>query len=164
MQFATLLGCGAVLAVALVSHHALRTDGPPLPAPANAAPQPPDGHYALVVEGDASRLAITHAVLKTDPWAGIPTDLTSEFQLEIRDRDGAELASVPLDLSRFDTDPAHIGQPLVVSGCEVRDTRVALLINVPRYGEAAEYRFVRGGRVLGTAAAAAVQAMAGDAR
>jgi len=160
MHLATLLGCGAVLAVAIASHAALRhTPTPPAEPPAPAAAV---GHYALVVEGDATRLAITHAVVKASPWAGVPTGLTSLFQLSIRDAAGAELASVPIDLSRFDTDPTHVGRPLVVEGCEVRDTRIALLVNVPRYTEAAEYRIVNGERLLGTAPAATVKTMAGD--
>src|SRR5262249_17078788 len=36
------------------------------------------GHLVLVIEGDVTRLRITHAVAKPDRWAGVPKGLTSE--------------------------------------------------------------------------------------
>ena len=97
----------------------------------------------LVVEGDRNALTITHASHKTDPWAGVPKGLTSDFELAIRDRQGDVLLTIPLDVSHFATGAADVGQPVRVEGCVVRDSRIAMLVNVPVVPGAASYAFRR---------------------
>jgi len=136
------------------------------------APPPPlaDGHYVLVVEGDRNGLKVTHASRKQDPWAGVPKGFTSNWRLVVLDAADRMLAEVPLDVSAFDTSPAAVGKPLRVEGCEVRDSRIGMLVNAPRFDAAASYRFERrdaGGDepvVLGTYDAALVRRLAEDVR
>src|SRR5262249_34998451 len=127
MHPATLVGCGLLVAIAGL---ALRSPSPPFQTPtAISGPQDPAaGHLVLVVEGTVATLAITHAVAKADPWAGVPEGLTSAFALCLLGDGDRELTRVPLDLSLFDTDPAAIGKPVRVAGCEVRNSRIALLV------------------------------------
>jgi hypothetical protein len=117
------------------------------------------GHLVLVIEGDVTQLRITHAVQKPDRWAGVPKGLTSEFALVVQDQKGKGLVRVPIDLSAFETDPAKIGTPVVVNGCEVRSTSIGVLLNVPSLPDAARYVIVRDKATLGTATAAELDAL-----
>ena len=163
MQSSHLLAAGALLAgLGLVL--APRDDGT---AAAPIVPPPPpeaNGHFALVVEGDRDRLTVTAANHKQDPWAGVPKGFSSTWTLSIRDAAGQELASVPLDLSKFDLDPAHKGKPLRVQGCIVKDSRIAMLANVPSFPNAASYTFLRGETAIGTVEGATVRQLAGGGR
>ncbi|MEE2885814.1 MAG: hypothetical protein VX951_00145, partial [Planctomycetota bacterium] len=78
-----------------------------------------------------------------------PTSRTSPYQIELLDAGGQVLGSYPLDLSLFDMNPARVGKPLRVQGCQVRDTRVAALANVPYLAKAVSLRILRGNRVFG---------------
>jgi hypothetical protein len=71
-----------------------------------------------------------------------------------------------MDLSVFDLDPAHAGAGLRVQGCLVTDTRVATLVSVPRWAEAAAIELRHGATVLGRIAGAELQALvrAGESR
>lgn len=158
MQPSLALGCGVVIAA--VCYH-LATPLPPATPP--QAPVNP-GHLTLVVEGNVQRLDITHAVAKPDPWGGIPTGLTSAFELRIEGADGSTFARVPVDLSRFATDPSRIGKPPVVTGCDVKDSRIGILMNVPDHPTAARYVFVHGEQIVGEVPAARVRALTGGGR
>ena len=165
MNTTPLLGAAALLAAAgwlWLDGATPRTMLPPPPPPVA------DGHYVLVVEGDRNALAVTHANRKTDPWAGVPKGFTSAWMLVIRDDRGAMLAEVPLDVTPFATGAGELGKPVRVEGCVVRDSRVAMLVNVPRFAAAASYAFTRvdGGRTvaLGAVAAETVRELAGDLR
>ncbi|MCB9879071.1 MAG: hypothetical protein H6835_15860 [Planctomycetes bacterium] len=142
---------------------------PTVSQPAMPAPPQADGHYVLVVEGDRTALAVTTAVAKSSPWAGAPKGLTSTWRLTIRDAAAALLADVPLDVSPFDTDAAALGRPVQVTGDEVRDARIGMLVNAPRFAAAASYTFSRpvedGSRaVIGQVSGAAVRELAGETR
>jgi len=117
---------------------------PPLPV-AQPLPEPPqpNGHFALVVEGDRDRLAITHANGKAAPWAGVPKGFTSAWRLTVLGAGGQILAEVPLDVSAFDVSADRKGGPVQVTGCIVRDPRIVMLVNAPRFAEAAVYTFDR---------------------
>jgi hypothetical protein len=156
------LPLGAFAALAGIGMYFAAAGGP---AP-ERTPQGPEaaGHYAFVVQGDRSQLTITHAVAKPDPWAGVPKGFSSEWSLSIRDARGGELARVPLDLTKFDLQPERQGKPVVVEGCIVRDSKVAMLANAPAYPTAASYVFLRGELQVGTVAAATVQQLAGGGR
>src|SRR5262245_50654942 len=117
------------------------------------------GHFVLVTEGDVTRLRITQAVAKPDRWAGVPKGLTSEFALVVQDQQGKDLVRVPIDLSAFETDPAKVGTPVVVNGCEVRSASIGVLLNVPSLPDAARYVIVRGKATLGGATAAELDAL-----
>jgi len=136
-------------------------------APANSAlavPPPATGHFVLVVEGDRDRLSITHASHKADPWAGVQKGLSSNWSLSILDDKGAELSVVPLDMSKFDLEPARKGQPVRVEGCEVHDARIAMIANVPSLAAASAYVFTRGETTVGTIDATTVNQLAGVGR
>jgi hypothetical protein len=112
--------------------------------------QPPDvrGHLILQTEGDARALDVTRITVKPDPFGHL-AGVQSEFAIELRDAAGRLLGSYPLELDRFDMDPAHVGRDLRVEGCVIVDTRVAALVNVPDFVAAAELRILRGAQVLG---------------
>ena len=122
----------------------------------------------LVVEGDRDQLAITHASAKPDPWAGVPKGFSSRWTLTVKDERGATLAEVPLDVSKFAVGAAEKGRPLRVEGCIVRDSHIAMLVNVPRFDAAATYTLTRIDgdtvHVLGTATGAHVLDLAGIGR
>ena len=148
MHATHLLIVGAALAA--FGWFAASSGGPSAPAqpllpPAQPlpVPPPPSGHYALVVEGDRDRLAITHANGKAAPWAGVPKGFTSAWTLTVLGADGQILAEVPLDVSAFDVSADRQGGPVQVTGCVVRDPRIVMLVNVPRFAEAAVYTFDR---------------------
>lgn len=162
-------------ALALAATTLLLGGGPQAAHAPNTPPQDPltppraDGHYVLVVQGDRNGLTITHANRKVDPYAGTPKGLTSDWRLTIHDAAGALLADVPLDVSPFDTRPEAVGRGVRVEGCQVHDSHIAMLVNAPRFAEAASYRFARGAAgtrevVLGTYDAALVRALAEDVR
>lgn len=162
---------GGVLLIAAIGWFATGSgpnsgDQPPVQPPAE--PPVADGHFALVVQGDRDQLTITHAVPKTDPWAGVPKGLTSSYTLRIRDAGGALLAEIPIDLSHFDLAADRKGGAVKVEGCEVRDPHVTTLVNAPRFAEAASYAFMRrdiGGEVaLGSVTGEQVQNLAGGGR
>ena len=129
-----------------------------------ATPPPATGHFVFVIEGDRDRLNVTHASHKADPWAGVQKGLQSDWTLTVRDDAGTELVAMPLDMSKFDLDPARKGKPLQVQGCVVSDSRVAMLANVPCFATAATYVFTRGEVEVGTIEANAVNQLAGGGR
>jgi hypothetical protein len=123
----------------------------------------PRGHWILQIEGDALALEVTCVTRKPDPF-GHQAGIRSPFAIEIRDAGGAALGRFPLELDRFDLDPAHFGRPPQVAGCEIRDTRVAALANVPDLAGAAELVILRGEAVLGRTAPARLQALLAEER
>lgn len=165
MNLASALGCSAALAALIVT----LAPRPLSPAtPATVATQDPvaaaRGHLILIVQGNVQQLAITHAVAKTDPWGGAPKGLQSAFAVRLLGADDEELLTVPVDLSRFDTDPAHIGQKARVQGCEIRNSAIALSINVPRLATVRRYEFTRDGKPIGSTDAATVLRQIGEVR
>ena len=111
------------------------------------------GHLILQVEGDVTSpevMWITPKKAAYNPVRGTQ----SEFQLELLDGLGRVLGSYPLDLTHFDLNPANIGKPLKVHGCEVRDTKIATIVNVPFLVAATSLRIRRGKAVLSTLEAA----------
>lgn len=163
MQLSQLLGAGVAFAALGLYISADRGSGT---SAAGAPPEVPEavGHYALVVEGDRDQLNITAAVAKADPWAGVPKGFTSNWSLSIRDAKGAELANVPLDLSKFDLSPQAKGRPRAAEGCIVIDSHVAMLTNVPAFADATSYTFLRDRTVVGTVDGATVRQLAGGGR
>jgi hypothetical protein len=142
-------------------------------APEAAMPSPPpptiaNGHYVLVVEGDRNGLTITHASLKEAPWAGVPKGLATHWDLAIHGDRGELLAEIPLDLSHFALGAEDLGS-VHVQGCVVKNSQIAMLVNVPAFAAATSYTFRRpgddGGRVvLGTVPGETVRTLAGGGR
>lgn len=163
MQLSHLLGAGLVLA-SLGLFFSARDGAAPTAAGTPPPPVAADGHYVFVVEGDRDHLTISHANHKTDPWAGVPKDFTSTWSLSVRDGNGEELANVPLDMSKFDLSPRAKGKPLQSHGDVVVDARVAMLANVPCFGNTATYTFLREQTEVGSVDAATVQKLAGGGR
>jgi hypothetical protein len=112
-------------------------------------PTPASGHLVLVVEGDAAGLRVTHITIKQVPYNPI-RGLDRPWSVALVRGDGLELGRFPVDLSRFDLDPAHIGQPLRVEGDVVWDTKVATIVNVPWFADAEQLVFRSQERVLST--------------
>lgn len=169
MQVLPVLGAGACAALFVFAWPAdaaapTPTHAATASAPAAAASATADGHLVLIVQGDRDQLAIAGAVPKTDPWAGVPKGMTSDWRLEIRAADQSLLASVPLDVTPFATDPQAQHRPLRVEGCLVIDSRIAMLVNAPHFAEAASYTFHRGNVLLGTTSAEQVAKLAGGGR
>ena len=75
-----------------------------------------------------------------------PTRIDSPYQAVLFNRAGRQLGSYAIDLSQFDLDPARVGKPLRVTGCEVRDTKVAAIVNVPYLANARSIEIRRAGR------------------
>lgn len=114
----------------------------------------PSGHLILQVEGDARALQVTRITRKPDPHNPV-VGVSSAYAVVVQDAAGVELGRYPLDLSRFDLDPARIGQAPRVAGCEVWDARVAMLTNVPDFAGAARLELRRGDVLLGAVEGAA---------
>jgi len=165
-----LVGAAALTVVGALSWSVRQDDAPrPAAAEGDAATPTAAGHYVLVVEGDRDALDVTFARAKRAPWAGAPKGLDSAWRLVVEAADGAALADVPLDVRRFATDAASKGAPAVVRGCVVVESRIGMLVNVPRFAEAARYRFTRRDErgaptVLGVVAATRVRELAEDPR
>ncbi|MCA8957985.1 MAG: hypothetical protein KDC87_18060 [Planctomycetes bacterium] len=147
MRIHLLLGALGVAAVA--GTLALRPGSPDAPPPPSSALAPPAdiGHLILQLEGDVRALQVVHLTPK--PSAFNPTYRPSPFSIDLYDQAGNRLGSYPLDLSRFDTDPLRVGQPLRVEGCEVRDPHIAMLANIPYLPDACSIRICRGDKELG---------------
>lgn len=121
-----------------------------LPGSAGSGVRPPPeakGHWVVLVEGDARALGATALVTKPDPFGG--STVASDAAIVVRDAEGRELGSYPLDLSHFDLDPAHVGLATRVDGCAVRETKVSVLATLPAVPGAATLEFRRGERLLG---------------
>lgn len=143
-----LLGAAAVAVVAALSSDVMRARGQRPAADGatsalEAAASPQSGHYVLVVEGDRDALDVTFARTKHTPWAGAPKGLESSWRLAVLAADGGALADVPLDVRRFATDVASKGKPPAVRGCVVVESKIGMLVTVPRFAGAARYRFSR---------------------
>lgn len=128
-----------------------------------SAPEP-QGHLILQVEGDARALRVTRITPKPDA-CGLAR-IESPYSVVVRDAAGRELGRVPLDLSKFDLDPARVGGALRVEGCVVHDTRVATLVNVPHWPTASRVEILDGERIVGalTATEYATLVEAGERR
>lgn len=113
-----------------------------------AAPRRPFGHLILQIEGDANGLRVTWITPKQSAYN--PSTRTSPYRIELLDADGMVAGVYPLDLSQFDMNPARVGKPLRVQGCEIRDTRVATIANVAFLAGATAARIMRGNRQLGS--------------
>ncbi len=121
------------------------------------------GHLILVVEGDATRLYVSHIAAKPAPYNPVRNS-ESTWSVAVIGENGSELGRFPLDLSLFDLDPAHVGQPLRVEGDVVRDTRVATLVSIPRFAEAEELVFRIDRQVVGRVPAENYSRMIGKVR
>jgi len=177
MQLSHLLGTGILIAAISVlargdtapansSDRAAR--GPAAPAPLPAPPAA-DGHYALVVEGDRTGLAVTFASKKAAPWGGIPKGFESNWHVLVLDAAGDEITKVPLDVRPFATGANALGKPVRVHGCVVVDSKIGMLVNVPAYAAAASYVFQRADAdnvvtQIGTTSAAVVRELARGGR
>jgi hypothetical protein len=122
-------------------------------------PQDPAGHLVLVITGDARALQVTAAVRKPDPFGGVPKGLKSDWSLSLRDAQGKELGSYPLDLSHFDMDPANVGKPPRVVGDTFRSTTVALPVNVPDFPLLDRIVILHGQQQLGAIDGTALRAL-----
>jgi hypothetical protein len=150
------------------SHESGQGAPPTVTTPPPAPPATADGHFVLVVEGDRNALTIGHAQHKVAPWAGVQKGLTSNWLLAIHGERGELLAEVPLDVSHFAVGAAEQGT-LQVEGCVVRNSRIAMLVNVPAFATATTYTMSRpddAGRrvILGTIDGATVRTLAGGGR
>ncbi|MCK5942385.1 MAG: hypothetical protein KAI24_10480 [Planctomycetes bacterium] len=178
MQTSHLFGAAALVVVAAVlvgERHAAGDPATPAaapvvaPSPAPVGPPEADGHFVLVVEGDRNGLDVTFASRKAAPWAGVPKGFTSNWQLTVLDAADRQLAQVPLDVRPFATDAGSLGKPARVRGCIVVDSKIGMLVNVPRFAEAHAYRFSRTEprgdvTLLGTVTGDRVRELAGGGR
>ena len=143
MHTPRIVGAAAAAVVALLLAEQQHAAPAATPRAAARTPASADGHYVLVVEGDRDGLDVTFASRKDAAWAGAPKGFTSSWRLLVVDDAGAELAEVPLDVRPFATGVNSKGKPAVVHGCVVVDSKIGMLVNAPRYAQAASYRFSR---------------------
>ena len=122
MQHPLALASGVLGVAAVLGTLAL----PPRPT----TPPPPNGHLVLVIEGDAKGLEVTHVTAKADPYNRVYGPKTSH-EIALFDRNGTELGRYPLDLSKFDLDPANVGKPVRSEGCTIIESKVVMLTNIP---------------------------------
>lgn len=157
---------GAVIGTAVLIDRSPQNPAPPAPVPyapatddsAPAQPRNTDiGHLVLQIEGDANALGVTWITPKTSGYN--KQRITSPYSVVLLGGRGDVLGSYPLDLAPFDLDPLRVGQPLKVTGCEVRDTRVATLHSVPYLDGLDSIQIRRGGRLLGRVAGVDLQRM-----
>jgi hypothetical protein len=111
------------------------------------------GHLFLIVQGDANGLRVTGAVAKGAPCGAQPKGLNSDWEVRVLGPSGSVLHTQPLDLSGFDMDPTHVGRPDQATGCVVRSTHVAMLVNVPAFAQATAIEFVCRGTGKGSCTA-----------
>lgn len=116
------------------------------------------GHYVLLIEGNVSNLHVAKMFPKASGYNQVST--RSEFTVDLFDGNGGILGSYPLDLSQFETDAAKIGRGIRVQGCEVRDTNIAALINVPHFANTTRIQVRRGRIVLSEIGAAQIAQLA----
>ncbi len=142
MKFTLLLPVAAAAAIGIAALSTLSA------LPNEGATAQPRGHLILQIEGDANGLRVVRVTPKPDPLGHL-ADVPSTHRVVVRLRDGGELASVPLDLSHFDLDPANVGRDASVTGCVVRETCVAALANVPHFDGDVVVEIRAGARVVG---------------
>ncbi len=140
------LAAGLLGVVAVFGTLALVPRPPTTPDP--AFPTGPNGHLILLIEGDARGLRVTHITAKRDDYNPVHGD-KSPYQVVVHDKNHKVLGRYPLDLSRFDLDPKNVGKPLRVEGCEVIDTKVAMLTNIPWFPNASFLEIERNGVSVG---------------
>jgi hypothetical protein len=147
MQHQLALATGALgVAVVLGTLVLLPRSDPPAIPPASK------GHLVLLIEGDAHGLRITHITAKRDPYNPV-YGARPPHDIVLYDQNARELGRYPLDLSRFDLDPANAGKPPRVQGCEVIDTKVVLLANIPWLPNASFLEIEKGTTSVGELAA-----------
>lgn len=126
MQHQLALATGALGVVAVLGTLALLPRSTTRPA----IPPASKGHLVLLIEGDARGLRVAHITAKRDPYNPV-YGMKQPHEIVLYDQNAQALGRYPLDLSKFDLDPANVGKPLRVQGCEVIDTKVVLLCNIP---------------------------------
>ncbi|GDY02290.1 hypothetical protein LBMAG49_16190 [Planctomycetota bacterium] len=165
MHLAAALGTSLILAAlcATLTDRAVAPGVAAATLPAQGS-EAANGHLILIVQGNVQQLTITHAVAKADPFAGAPKGLQSRFAVRLLGDKDQELLSVPIDLSRFDTDKSHIGKPKRVQECEIWSSAIALSVNVPRIEAVRRYEFTCDGLPIGSTNAATVLRQIGEVR
>lgn len=121
---------------------------PRLTAPRVAPITGPTGHLILLIEGDAHGLRVSHITAKQAPYNPV-RGVQTRYEVVVHDGNHKVLGRYPLDLSHFDLDPKNVGKPLRVEGCEVIDTKVAMLTNIPWFPNASFLEIERGGISVG---------------
>ena len=147
------VAAGIALVVVAISATPSSNRQPPATPIASSA-----GHLILQIEGDANGLRIVRITKKVDP-VGYQVEQQTSHRVVLLAADGIELGSVPLDLSHFDLDPAHVGRGPKVEGCIVRDTNVGILASVVDHPETARIEIRAGSRPVGGLGADAYRAL-----
>jgi hypothetical protein len=147
---------GTFIAASDIDRHPIKQPGSTTTL--QTAPVPPGppkyGHLIVQLEGNVHGLTVTWITPKTSGYN--ETRIKSSFEVDLFDGAGAKLGTYPIDLSAFDTDPARIGKPLRVQGCEIRDSRIVTIVNVPYFKATASMRIRSGGIVIGRLGAARI--------
>ena len=149
-SLAILIGAGVVVGTFLAT---TPTDSQPAPTKQQAVAAQPSkpaveyGHLIVQLEGNVHGLNVTWITPKTTGYN--KTRVKSTFEIDLLDRAGAKLGTYPIDLTRFDTNPARIGKPLRVQGCEVLDSKIVTMVNVPFFANTASMQIRNGGMVIG---------------
>lgn len=143
---AILVATGAVIGTYLATSNATSNVGSQ-PIPTTGKPQPQYGHLIVQLEGNIHGLNVTWITPKTTGYN--KTRVTSPFEIDLFNGAGAKLGTYPIDLSRFDTNPRSVGKPLRVQGCEVLDSKIVTMVNVPFIANTASMQIRNRGIVIG---------------
>ncbi len=146
MQLHALLGAAGVCAV--VGSFALA----PADTPATPPALPKCGHLVLQLEGNVKGLKVTWITPKQSGFNR--TKSKSDFAVDLLDAAGRKLGTYAVDLSHFDTNPANIGKAIRVQGCEVLDSKIATIVNVPWFATLTSLQIRHRKKVIGTVGAA----------
>lgn len=130
--------------------------------PKPKTPPPPKGHLVLVIEGDARGLEVTHVTAKADPYNRVFGPKPAH-EIVLYDRTGTELGRCPLDLSRFDLNPANVGKAVRSEGCTVIDSNVVMLANIPWLPDTSYLEIQKGATKVGELSVASYARLVGAA-
>ena len=144
MQLHALLG--AIGLCAVVGSFALAHSATTV-TPASSPKAPKYGHLILQLEGNVTALNVTWITPKRSGYNR--TKHQGKFAVDLLDANGGQIGTYPIDLSRFDRNPGNIGKRIRVEGCEVLDTRIVTIVNVPWSEKLASLRIRHGNKVIG---------------
>jgi hypothetical protein len=117
---------------------------PPLALPGTPAQDPAPARapttWVLQIEGTPGALRVRGVSAKPFEYRAPRRRLPSDFRVSLRDAQGDEIASAPLDLSAFCMDRAHDGAPPHVRGDVLVSHEVVCTVKVPALAAAAELR------------------------
>ncbi len=113
----------------------------PTPKPAST-PTKSVGTWILQIEGDARGLKVVGVSHKSATFRA-QRRMRSQFHLQLFDAKGKRLKSIPIDLTDFCMDPAHVGKKDHIRGNQIIQHKVCMTFKIPALAEVAEVRITK---------------------